>query len=91
MEGERQDYRGFGYRIKRGTDDYKGYCRKRVSVERVNSRLKQTRRLEGHCFRGFDMVNTDTTLSVLVMEAVALAKAKAGQVDQIRVCVRRIS
>lgn len=35
-----------------------------------------------------DRVNTHVTLSVLVMQAVALAKVKAGRVDKIRVCVR---
>jgi hypothetical protein len=41
-------------------------------------------------FGGFDRVNTHTTLSILVMQAVALAKAKAGQMDEIRVCVRQV-
>ena len=84
------DYRRFGYRIKRGTEEWKEFYRKRVSIERVNSRLKETRRLEAHCFRSFDRINIHTTLSVLVMQAVALAKAKAGQVDDIRVCVRQV-
>lgn len=84
------DYRRFGYRIKRGTEQWKELYRERVSIERVNSRLKETRRLEDHCFRGFDRINIHTTLSVLVMQAVALAKAKAGQMDKIRTCVRQV-
>lgn len=84
------DYRRFGYQIKRGTEQWKELYHKRVSIERVNSRLKETRRLEAHCFRSFDRINIHTTLSVLVMQAVALAKAKAGQMDEIRVCVRQI-
>ena len=84
------DYRRFGYRIKRGTEEWKELYRKRVSIERVNSRLKETRRLETHCFRGFDRINIHTTLSVLVMQAVALAKAKAGQMDELRMCVRQV-
>ena len=84
------DYRRFGYRIKRDTEQWTRLYRKRSSIERTYSRLKQTRRLEGHCFRGFDRVNIHTTLSVLVMQAVALAKAKAGRMDEIRVCVRQV-
>ncbi len=84
------DYRRFGYRIKRGTEQWADLYRRRGTIERAYSRLKQTRRLEAHCFRGFDRVNIHTTLSVLVMQAVALAKAKAGRMDEIRVCVRVI-
>lgn len=84
------DYRRFGYRIKRGTEQWKELYRQRGSIERVNSRLKQTRRLESHCFRSFDAVNIHTTLSVLTMQALALATVKAGHMDEIRVCVRPI-
>jgi len=84
------DYRRFGYIIKRGTEEWEDFYGKRGSIERVNSRLKQTRRLEGHCFRGFEAMNLHTTLSVLVMQAVALARAKGGQMDRVRVCVRQV-
>jgi len=84
------DYRRFGFRIERGTEEWKELYRKRVAVEHVNSRLKETRRLEAHCFRGYERINMHATLSVLVMQAVALAKAKAGQMDEIRVCVRQV-
>jgi IS5 family transposase len=84
------DYRRFGHRIKRGSEEWSELYRKRSSIERTNSRLKETRRLEGHCFRGFDRINIHMTLSVLVMQAVALVKAKAGQMDEIRVCVRQV-
>lgn len=46
--------------------------------------------LEDHCFRGFDRINIHCTLSILVMQALALAKARAGQMDEIRVCVRQV-
>ena len=85
-----RDYRRFGYRIKRGTEEWTESYRKRGAIERVNSRLKQTRRLESHCFRGFEAMNIHTTLSVLVMQAVALARAKGGQADKVRVCVRQV-
>jgi len=84
------DYRRFGYRIKRDTEQWTRLYRKRSSIERTYSRLKQTRRLEGHCFRGFESINIHATLSVLVMQSVALTKVKAGQMDQVRMCVRQI-
>ena len=84
------DYRRFGYLIKRGTEEWADLYRRRGSIERAYSRLKQTRRLEAHCFRGFNRVNIHTSLSVLVMQAVALARAKAGQMDRVRVCVRQV-
>ena len=84
------DYRRFGYRIRRGTEEFDELYRKRGAIERVNSRLKQTRRLESHCFRGFDRINIHTTLSVLIMQAMALAKAKSGQMDELRTCVRQV-
>ena len=85
-----QDYRRFGHKIKRGTDEWTKLYHKRSSSERVFSRLKQTRRLEEHCFRGFHKVNTHATLSVLTMQALALAKAKDGKVNEIRECLRQI-
>jgi len=85
-----RDYRRFGYRIKRGTEEWTESYRKRGAIERVNSRLKQTRRLEAHCFRGFNSINIHATLSVLVMQSIALSKARAGQMDELRVCVRQV-
>lgn len=35
-------------------------------------------------------MNTHASLSVLVLQAVALTKAKAGQLDELRVCVRQV-
>ena len=84
------DYRRFGYRIKRGTEEWNEIYRQRCSIERVYSRLKQARRLEVHCFRGFGAINVHATLSVLVMQATALAKVRVGQMDDLRVCVRRV-
>jgi len=84
------DYRRFGYMINRNDDEWGEYYDERTSIERVFSRLKQTRRLERHCFRRYDMVNLHATLSVLVMQAIALAKAKAGQTCDLRECVRQV-
>jgi hypothetical protein len=85
------DYRRFGYRIKRGTEEFTSIYRKRVAVERVNSRLKDKRRLDSHCFRGLDKMNLHCTLSVLSMNAMALAKIKAGKLDEIRTTARKVT
>lgn len=85
------DYRRFGHRIKRRTQEYKRLYRKRGAIERVNARLKDHRRLESHCFRGFDSIEIHATLSVLVMQAMALAKVRAGRIDEVRECVTPVS
>jgi IS5 family transposase len=84
-----KDYRQFGYRITRGSDEWQALYHKRVAVERCNSRLKETRRLAKHQFRGFERISIHATLAVLAMMAVALAKAKKEQFGEVRVCTRR--
>jgi len=83
------DYRKFGYRIQRDTKEWKKLYDKRSSAERVNSRLEK-RRLKSHCFRIRDRINLHVTLSTIAMLAMALSKAYVGQLDDIRVCGRRI-
>ena len=85
------DYRRFGYRIKRGTEEFTSIYRKRVAVERVNSRLKDKRRLDSHCLRGLQKLNLHCTLSVMAMNAMALAKVQSGQLNEVRVSSRRIA
>lgn len=85
-----KDYRQFGYQMVRGSEEWQALYHKRVAVERCNSRLKETRRLAKHQFRGFERINVHTTLAVLTMMAVSLSKAKNGQFEEVRVCQRRI-
>ena len=85
-----KDYRQFGYNITRGSEEWQALYHKRVAVERCNSRLKETRRLAKHQFRGFERIGVHSTLAVLTMMAVALAKAKWGLFEEVRVCARRI-
>jgi IS5 family transposase len=84
------DYRRFGYRISRTSSEWQELYNKRTAIERMFSRLKDKRRLNSHCFRGFSKINLHCTLSVLVMQAMALSRVKAGQVDDIRACARKI-
>lgn len=85
-----KDYRRFGHRVARGSTEWKELYRKRVAVEHCNSRLKETRRLEKHQFRGFERIGVHATLAVLTMMAVALSKAEQGQFEEVRVCSRKI-
>jgi len=84
------DYRRFGYHVPRTSPQWREIYNKRVAVERVFSRLKDKRRLNSHCFRGFGKINLHSTLSVLVMQAMALAKAQAGKPHEIRLSSRKI-
>ena len=62
-----------------------------VVAGRCNSRLKETRGLAKHQFRGFERINVHATLAVLAMRAVALSKAKEGQFEEVQVCARVIT
>ena len=86
-----KDYRQFGYHIARGSEEWQALYRKRVAVERCNSRLKETRRLAKHQFRGFERISVHASLAVLAMMAVALSRAKLGQFDEVRICGRRMT
>jgi transposase len=84
------DYRRFGYHIPRTSLQWRELYNKRVAVERIFSRLKDKRRLNSHCFRGFGKINLHSTLSVLVMQSMALARVQSGHPNEIRACARRI-
>jgi len=84
------DYRRFGYRIKRGTNEFKELYQKRTAIERVNSRLKDKRRLDSHCLRGLQKLALHCTLSVIAMNAMALAKAQAGEWAELRCSSRKV-
>lgn len=60
-------------------------------MERVNSRLKECRRLERHCFQGLAKVTTRALMSVAVMQATALAHLVAGDFAKIRWPLRRVA
>ena len=85
------DYRKFGYHIRRDSQEYKELYNKRSAAERVNSRLKEKRRLDSHCFRKRERINVHVTFSVMAMLSMALSKAHAGKLDEIRACGRRMT
>ena len=74
----------------RGTEEFSALYRKRVAVERVNSRLKDKRRLDSHCLRSLPKLNLHCTMSVLAMNAMALVKTKNGELPEVRCSVRRV-
>jgi len=86
-----KDYRQFGNHITRGSEEWQALYHKRVAVERCNSRLKETRRLAKHQFRGFERTSVHSTLAVLSMMVVALSKAKTGQLQEVRFCARKMA
>lgn len=85
-----QDYRRFGYRVPRHTEDWDIIYTYRVGIERIFSRLKGQRRLDAHCFRGLKKIELHCTLAMLCLVVGALAKARSHQVDELRDCARRV-
>ncbi len=84
------DYRLF-CEIPRTTPEWQALYNKRVSVERVFSRLKQTRRLERHRLRGLAKISLHAVLSMLVLQADALAKVQADRLGELRACTRKVA
>ena len=74
-----------------GSREWKAQYAQRSSVERVNSRLKECRRLERHCFRGLAKVTTQALLSVAVMQATAVAHLVAGDFATMRWSLRWVA
>jgi 23S rRNA U2552 (ribose-2'-O)-methylase RlmE/FtsJ len=64
---------------------------KRVSVERVFSRLKGCRKLDALRTRRLPKVWLHVALSVLAMNGSALARIQAGERSEIRTCTRRVA
>ncbi len=77
--------------IARISSQWKELFSKRTSVERVNSRLKETRRLRKFCFRRIRKVTVHCLMSVLAMQASAVSQARAGNVYELRQCLRKVA
>ena len=93
--------KGHGTRVRPGGEarraidqdapDFKALYRRRTSVERMFSRLKEHRSLLRHSRRGLNAVSLHCLLSVLVTQASALARAKVGDLAGVRECARRVA
>lgn len=86
-----RDYRRFGYRVNPNTLEWIDLYSHRTAIERVNSRLKYERRLDSHCFRGLGKVEFHCALAVLSLLSGALVKAQGGELEEVRVCARKIA
>ncbi len=85
------DYRRFGHRIAKFTDEWNNLYSQRTAIERVNSRLKYHRRLDSHCFRGLEKLRLHCGLAILSLLGGALAQARRYGSDAVRVCVRALN
>ena len=85
------DYRRFGYRVARNTEEWVNLYNHRTAIERINSRLKYERRLDSHCFRGLGKIGLHCRLAVLSLLAGALVRAQKNEFSELRICVRKIS
>ncbi len=85
------DYRRFGYRVAKHTEEWINLYNRRTAIERVNSRLKYERRLDCHCFRGLNKIRLHCSLAILSLLAGALAKAQKQRFNELRVCARKIA
>jgi hypothetical protein len=77
--------------IPRDSQEWNAIYSKRTAVERVNSKLKEHRRLNSHCHRGLAKVRLHCLMSVLSLAITALAEANANHIDRVRACTRKIT
>lgn len=89
--GAKKRRRNAGYRtdIDRESKEWKKLYAGRTSVERCFGRCKQTRRLERHCYRGLAKITTHCLLSVLTLQAKALAQVETT--GGLRDCLRKVA
>ena len=64
--------------VPRSSDQWKRLYSLRQSVERVFKSLKQSRRLERHCFRGLAKITLHCLMSLLAYSATALYGLRNG-------------
>jgi IS5 family transposase len=77
--------------VARISPQWKELFSRRSAVERVNSRLKETRRLQDFCFRRLRKVTAHCLLSVLTLQACAVAQARVGELEGVRQCLRKVA
>lgn len=77
--------------IPRGSAEWKALYATRQGVERCFSRLKQHRALDSHCRRGLRKVTLHALMSVLSMQAMAVVRAEAGELERVREVSRKVA
>ena len=89
-ENRQDNPRLFG-KVRRGSQEWKALYERRQSVERVFKSLKESRRLEDHCFRGLGKIGLHDLLSALSFQATALSRIHTGQLDNLCWMVRKVA
>jgi hypothetical protein len=77
--------------IPRDSEEWNLIYSKRTAVERVNSKLKEHRRLNSHCHRGLAKVRLHCIMSVLSLAVTALAETNANHIERVRACTRKVA
>ena len=67
--------------IRRDSQEWKHLYSLRQAIERIFKSMKQSRRLEDHCLRGFLKIATHAALAVLAFSATVLARLRLGNAD----------
>jgi IS5 family transposase len=83
------EYRKF-CSIPRDSEEWNKVYSMRTAVERVNSKLKEHRRLNTHCHRGLSKVRLHCLMSVLSLAVTSLVAVNANHVEEARACTRKI-
>ena len=73
-----------GGAVRMGSAEWEELYAKRQAIERTFKSMKQSLRLNRHCYRGQRKVLLHCLLSALVYQATALAHARAGGMERIR-------
>ena len=77
--------------IPRATKEWRTLYARRQSVERCFSRLKQHRALDSHYRRGLRKVTLHALMSLVTMQAVAVVRTEAGEVERVREVSRKVA
>lgn len=70
--------------LPRASAEWKRQYNKRMSIERIFGSVKHSRLLDQHRYRGLRKVRLHATLSFLTYQLTALARVKAGDVENLR-------
>ena len=77
--------------IPQATKEWRTLYARRQSVERCFSRLKQHRALDSHYRRGLRKVTLHALMSLVTMQAVAVVRTEAGEVERVREVSRKVA
>ena len=77
--------------IPRESNEWTRIYSTRQGIERCFSRLKGHRTLSAHARRGLRKVTLHVLMSVLTLQAGAVAKGRAGDLNGVRQCTRRVA